>query len=112
MAAEDELKGGVVVVTTMETEFRAMRDHLDSRPSTGTRPAPDFVRGQLKDVPWPVILMITGPGNTGSSALGERAIQAFNPRALLVVGIAGGLKDDVQLGDVVVADWIHSYHGG
>jgi len=112
MAAEGELQGGVVVVTTMETEFRAMRDRLDSPTEHWHKAGTYFVRGQMKDVPWPVILMITGPGNTGSSALGERAIQTFEPRALLVVGIAGGLKDDVKLGDVVVADWIHSYHGG
>jgi len=30
MVARGELQGGVVVVTTMELEFRAMRDHLDS----------------------------------------------------------------------------------
>ncbi len=112
MAAAGELQGGVVVVTTMETEFRAMREHLDFPTERWHKAGTYFVRGQIKDVPWPVILMITGLGNTGSSALGERAIQTFEPRALLVVGIAGALKDDVRLGDVVVADWIHSYHGG
>jgi len=112
MAAKGEFQGGVVVVTTMELEFRAMRDHLDSWSEDWHKAGTYFVRGQMEGVPWPVILMITGPGNTGSSALGERAIQTFEPRALLVVGIAGGLKKDVRLGDVVVADWIHSYHGG
>src|SRR2546421_10140016 len=112
MAAEGEFKGGVVVVTTMETEFRAMRDHLDSWSEDWHPAGTYFVRGHMKGVPWPAVLMITGPGNTGSSALGERAIQTFEPRALLVVGAAGSLKDDIKLGDVVVADWIHSYHGG
>jgi nucleoside phosphorylase len=112
MAAENDFKGGVVVVTTMDTEFRAMRDHLDSWSEDWHKAGTYFVPGRMKDVPWPVILMITGPGNTGSSALGERAIQTFEPRALLLVGVAGSLKDDVKLGDVVVADWIHSYHGG
>jgi nucleoside phosphorylase len=112
MAAEGEFQGGVVVVTTMDTEFLAMRDHLDSWSEKWHKAGTYFVRGQMKDVPWPVILMITGPGNTRSSALGERAIDTFAPRALLVVGVAGGLKNDVKLGDVVVADWIHSYHGG
>mgnify|MGYP003908044345 CR=1 FL=1 len=46
------------------------------------------------------------------SAAEQRAIQTFKPRALLVVGVAGSLKDGVKSGDVVVADWIHSYHGG
>ena len=112
MAAEGDFKGGVVVVTTMDTEFRAMRDHLDSWSEDWHKAGTYFVPGQMRDVPWPVILMITGPGNNGSSALSERAIRTFEPRALLVVGVAGSLKDDVKLGDVVVADWIHSYHGG
>jgi nucleoside phosphorylase len=112
MVARGELQGGVVVVTTMELEFRAMRDHLDSSSEDWHKAGTYFTRGQMKGVPWPVILLITGPGNGGSSALAERAIESFEPRALLVVGIAGGLKRDVKLGDVVVADWVHSYHGG
>ncbi len=112
MAAAGDFKGGVVVVTTMETEFRAMRDHLDSWSEDWHQAGTYFVRGQMKDVPWPVILMITGPGGNGTSVLSERAIQTFGPRALLLVGVAGSLKDDVKLGDVVVAGWIHSYHGG
>lgn len=112
MAAESEFKGGVVVVTTMDTEFIAMRDHLDSWSEDWHEAGTYFVRGHMNGVPWPVILMITGSGNTASSALGERAIQRFKPCALLVVGVAGSLRDDVKLGDVVVADWVHSYHGG
>src|SRR5262245_21078935 len=112
MPAESEFKGGVVVVTTLDTEFRAMHDHLDSWSEKWHEAGTYFVPGRIKEVPWPVILMITGSGNIGSSALSERAIQTFKPRALLVVGVAGSLRDDVKLGDVVVADWIHSYHGG
>jgi nucleoside phosphorylase len=112
MAAESEFRGGVVVVTALETEFRAVHGLLDSWSEDWHEAGTYFVGGRMKDVPWLVILMITGSGNAGSSALSERAIHAYEPRALLVVGVAGSLKDDVKLGDVVVADWIHSYHGG
>ena len=64
MAAEGDFKDGVVVVTTMDTEFRAMRDHLDSWSEDWHQAGAYFVPGRMKDVPWPVILMITGPGNT------------------------------------------------
>jgi nucleoside phosphorylase len=36
----------------------------------------------------------------------------FRPQALLLVGVAGALKDDINLGDVVVATKVYGYHGG
>lgn len=42
----------------------------------------------------------------------ERANSWLAPEALLFVGVAGGLKDDIALGDVVVATRVYAYHGG
>jgi len=55
---------------------------------------------------------VTGEGNVGAAVLAERAIAMFRPRALLCVGVAGGLKDDIALGDVVVATKVYALHGG
>jgi adenosylhomocysteine nucleosidase len=44
--------------------------------------------------------------------LAERAVGLFTPEALLFVGVAGGLKDEAALGDVVVATRVYAYHGG
>ncbi|AXB43686.1 hypothetical protein A4R43_15050 [Amycolatopsis albispora] len=42
----------------------------------------------------------------------ERAITTFAPQALLFVGVAGALDDDLESGDIVVATKVYGYHGG
>lgn len=59
-----------------------------------------------------IALGVTGAGNTAAAVLAERAIATFSPRALMFVGIAGALREDVALGDVVVATKVYAYHGG
>jgi nucleoside phosphorylase len=59
-----------------------------------------------------VALAVTGEGNVGAAVLAERAIAMFQPRALLCVGVAGCLKSDIALGDIVVATKVYALHGG
>ena len=48
----------------------------------------------------------------GRGVLAERAVRMFSPDVLLCVGVAGALKDDLELGDIVVGTRIAAYHGG
>lgn len=43
--------------------------------------------------------------------IAEQARTRFTPRAIIFVGVAGSLKPDVRLGDVVVASRIYAYDG-
>jgi adenosylhomocysteine nucleosidase len=102
----------VVLLTALNLEYQAIRRHLDQ---TWVRLHPAgtiFEVGQLRGIPGTVVLAVTGEGNVGAAVLAERAIAMFRPRALLCVGVAGGLKDDITLGDVVVATKIYALHGG
>ena len=107
-----EETGTVIVLTPMNLEYRAVRAQL-----TGLRRQwhPDgtfFEVGRVPGVAWPVALMVTGEGNLNAAVLADRAIARFQARALFVVGVAGSLQDDIELGDVVVATWVYGYHGG
>lgn len=104
--------GTVVVLTALDTEYEAVRALLRD-PSRHRHPAGTlFEVGGLYEQSGQVALAVIGAGNLGAAALTERAITEFRPRAVLFVGIAGALHDDLDLGTVVVATKVYSYHGG
>jgi nucleoside phosphorylase len=59
-----------------------------------------------------VAVGVTGAGTTTAATLTERARTEFSPTAMMFVGIAGGLRDWLAIGDVVMATKIYSYQGG
>ncbi|MFE0512393.1 hypothetical protein [Streptomyces sp. NPDC058964] len=102
----------IVVLTALSVEYRAVRDCLVSVRRGPSHRGTVFEFGWLNGTPYKVVLAETGPGNRRAAALAERAVEAFGPSALFFVGVAGGLKPDVELGDVVVATKVYAYHGG
>jgi nucleoside phosphorylase len=107
-----EVSDVVVIMTALELEYGAVRARLaDLRPIS--HPAGTlFEIGVLPGSQRPVALSAAGEGNQTAAIVAERAAAMFAPRALLFVGIAGALADDIALGDVVVATRVYSYHGG
>ncbi|MEV4760767.1 5'-methylthioadenosine/S-adenosylhomocysteine nucleosidase [Micromonospora sp. NPDC049559] len=104
--------GLVVILTALNLEYEAVRDRLTDlrvhRHSAGTR----FELGRISQGGGRVALALAGKGNHPAAVLAERAMAAFAPAAVLFVGVAGGLRANVRLGDVVVASKIYAYHGG
>jgi nucleoside phosphorylase len=102
----------VVILTALSVELEAVREHLDS-PRPCAHPAGTvFEIGHLHGTDRRIAVAVVGEGNVGAGVLTERAIAMFRPAALLFVGVAGALSDDVNLGDVVVATRVYGYHGG
>ncbi|MEU7993918.1 5'-methylthioadenosine/S-adenosylhomocysteine nucleosidase [Micromonospora sp. NPDC049060] len=106
----------VVFLTALGLEHDALLAHLvDARPrvdSDGTHYTLGDLPGRGPAPRTTVALALVGEGNLAAAALAGRAIRGFRPRALLLVGVAGGLTSDAVLGDVVVATRIHAYQGG
>lgn len=71
-----------------------------------------FERCRIPGTGWEVYLVRVGQGNQGAAVLTERAIHMIDPDAVFFTGIAGGMKRDVALGDVVVATRVRAYQGG
>jgi nucleoside phosphorylase len=75
-----------------------------------------WVVGQVdapqSQVPYTVALAMSPRAGTNAAVVATKnTLQAFDPRCILVVGIAGGLRD-LRVGDVVVADRICAYEYG
>ncbi|HEX6341457.1 5'-methylthioadenosine/S-adenosylhomocysteine nucleosidase, partial [Umezawaea sp.] len=103
----------IVILTALESEYAAVLSHLAEvevhRHKAGTL----FDVGVLKAAPdRRIAVAATGMGNLTAAALTERAIVEFQPSAMLFVGVAGALRDWLELGDVVVATKVYAYHGG
>lgn len=102
----------VVMLTALDLEYQAIRRHLDVALIRSHPAGTLFEAGRLPGVPGTVVLAVTGEGNVSAAVLAERAIAMFAPRALLCVGVAGGLKEDIALGDIVVATKVYALDGG
>ncbi|MYX98150.1 nucleosidase [Streptomyces sp. SID486] len=108
-----ETKPTVLVLTALALEYAAVRAHVEERqelvhPGNGT-----FVEvGRLPGSPWQVAVAELGEGARNTAALTASLIGWLRPRAVLFVGVAGGLKEDVGLGDVVVGTKVYGIHGG
>lgn len=99
-----------VVLTALDIEYDAVREHLvdpePERPESGTH----YEIGTVRGTSCRVVIGRTGAGNKAAAALAERAINRFRPVALLFSGVAGALRDSIELGDVVVGSKIYAYH--
>lgn len=103
----------IVMLTALQVEYEAVLRHLvdvrEHRHQAGTV----FDVGRLAAHPERRVALATiGMGNLTAAAIAERAIAEFRPAAMLFVGVAGGLRDWLALGDVVVATKVAAYHGG
>jgi nucleoside phosphorylase len=101
-----------VIITALPLEYEAVLAHLtDPLPrvhESGTRAK----FGTLPGLPWHIGLVRIGEGAVNAAALTERVISWLRPQVLFFVGIAGSLKKDIKLGDVVVGTKVYAIHGG
>ncbi|MEU3498869.1 5'-methylthioadenosine/S-adenosylhomocysteine nucleosidase [Kitasatospora cineracea] len=102
----------IVVFTALPLEYRAVRVRLENLQRVDHELGTIFERGQIPGTAWEVYLAQVGQGNQAAAVMTERAIGMIGPEAVFFTGIAGGLKHDIDLGDVVVATRVFAYHGG
>jgi nucleoside phosphorylase len=103
-----------VVLTALPVEYLAVRKFLTDLREVVNPLGTVYEQGVFADdgFDWQVGIAEVGAGNAGAAIEAERAISHFKPDVLLFVGIAGGLKDDVKIGDVVAATKVYGYESG
>ena len=90
----------LAIVGAMHEEIAALRPCLDDL-RTERRAGRDFHLGRLDG--HDVILVRCGIGKVAAATTTAVLLDAFDARALLFTGVAGGLGDGVRVGDIVVA---------
>ena len=102
-----------VILTALPVEYDAVRAQLTGDVEElvhddGTR----VETGRLDGTSWRLAVAELGEGAVNAAALTTGIIGWLKPQVLLFVGVAGGLKDDIALGDVVVGTKVYAVHGG
>lgn len=105
----------LLIVTALPEELRALSMVFDLKSPTyiGDKSNAYYIT-QLTSVDGTTIysvaaLCLNGMGNTNAGIVASTALRDLNPRYVFMFGLAGGIKEEINLGDVIVADKIF-YH--
>ncbi|MGW2523827.1 5'-methylthioadenosine/S-adenosylhomocysteine nucleosidase family protein [Streptomyces sp. NPDC001617] len=101
-----------LVLSALPLEYAAVRAHIEERQEDVHRDGTRVEKGRLAGTRWQVALAELGVGADRAAALTTQLITWLRPEAVLFVGVAGSLKDDVEIGDVVVGTQVYEIHGG
>ena len=111
----------VGIITVLPEEYHAVLRKLqnvrsvmepDGRPNVYLW-ALGEIRSEGRQTPYRVVVAMAGGSGEVSGALATKeTIDRWRPRDVLLVGIAGGIHDAVDLGDVVISTQIWAYEHG
>jgi len=110
----------IVILTVLPEEYESVRRKLENRVSP-TLLKPNMYAWILGEIPsrrfgksYSVALGMTGRAGNVSGALATiEAINTWHPQCVFFVGIAGGFTlDNINKGDIVIADIIYGYEYG
>lgn len=109
-----------LIITALEKEAKAVISRLDNH-TTERYQAQDIRTYHCGNVPLRgtdrayrvVVVLLPSMGEIAAATATTDAVVHWNPQFVLMVGIAGGFaQDDLDLGDVVVADQVVGYEYG
>jgi len=99
----------VVIMSALSGELSLLREQLFGAEivTIGNR---DFHMGSIRSDR--VILTAAGVGKVNAAMVATLAIDHFDPKALIVSGVAGGVDDTLGIGDVVVGEHVLHHDTG
>lgn len=107
------------IVVALKKEFDAIRHYIPelARVESTTEDARSYYRAKVKaagNIDYRIVVtLLPAIGNLDAAHATADLINRWNPRYILVVGLAGGLRRaDQNLGDIIVSDSIVYYEPG
>lgn len=102
-----------LLLTPLPQEFSAVIHHLSDRQPPEFKDGAAYERGVFQGLHHRYTVVVREPGmkNVDMALATERGIQYVKPQLVLLLGIAGGVKD-LEIGDVVVAKKAYGYESG
>ena len=88
------------IIGAMEIEISGLREQMENRQTehiSGIRFDWGTIHGVLCAV------AVCGPGKVNAAVCAQAMVMRFHPRLLINSGVAGGIGENVQIGDVVIA---------
>ncbi len=104
----------ILILTPIQIEYNQVRSHLTPNSIIGIiHSGVTYEKGNFNGLheDYEIIIKQTGSKNNDIALATEKAVQQFYPELVILVGIAGGIKD-VEIGDVVVANKLYDYETG
>ena len=96
-----------LIVTALALEREAVRQHLrDVEVQRVGLTTADLGSFEVNGHEVVVAVIETGPGNIDASTATSSALRELSPQIVLMVGVAGGVKD-VEIGDVVASSKVY-----
>jgi nucleoside phosphorylase len=102
-----------LIITAVVYESRAVKAHLTNPEILIGEKGALYEYGRFSDPAgdWLVVHAITPAGNTDAGLVASKAFQEFGSfHALMFVGVAGSLKEDIPIGSVVIGDYVYNGH--
>ncbi len=102
-----------VILTALDSEFQEVSRHIQPLGKVKHPSGTHYHIGSFyaERTHWIIALAANGKRNVATAVATERAINYFDPDAIIFVGCAGG-TDESKVGDVVAASRIHDYESG
>ncbi len=89
----------VGIIAALGAELAPLREDMLEDPNKFTGDC-RFEAGSLYGCP--VVLAESSPGKVLASLTAQRLIDRYNPRAIIMTGVSGALRDSLSIGNVVV----------
>lgn len=94
------------IIGAMEEETRALLEHMEKRVDTSVHHL-KYTTGTIHGVE--VVLTQSGIGKVNSALATAFMIDRYDPQLIINTGSAGGLKEGLSVGDVLISDTL-AYH--